>query len=123
MATGCGAIVGVEPLVFVASGVVWLVTLGLSRYVSLASIAMARPSKRRRRCWARAHRFRGRLLAPHAPRDRASPLEHRAPRAAPNRRSAGKPRRSTDEANDKSGVSRALVIGTAPGTTLALRLA
>ena len=40
MATGCGAIVGVEPMVFVASGVVWLVTLGLSRYVSLASIAM-----------------------------------------------------------------------------------
>ena len=39
VATGCGAIVA-DPMVFVASGVVWLVTLGLSRYVSLASIAM-----------------------------------------------------------------------------------
>lgn len=40
VATGCGAIVGVAPLVFVAAGVVWVVTLLVSRYVSLASIAM-----------------------------------------------------------------------------------
>jgi len=40
VATGCGAIVGIEPLVFVAAGVVWLVFLLAFRYVSLASIAM-----------------------------------------------------------------------------------
>lgn len=40
VATGCGAIVGVNPMVFIASGVVWILTLGLFRYVSLASIAM-----------------------------------------------------------------------------------
>lgn len=40
VATGCGAIVGVDPIVFVVSGVVWLVVLSVSRYVSLASMAM-----------------------------------------------------------------------------------
>ena len=40
VATGCGAIVGFAPMVFVASGVVWLVVLGAGRMVSLASMAM-----------------------------------------------------------------------------------
>ena len=40
VATGCGAIVGVAPLVFVASGLVWLLFLAGFRFVSLASIAM-----------------------------------------------------------------------------------
>jgi glycerol-3-phosphate acyltransferase PlsY len=40
VATGCGAIVGVAPMVFVASGVVWLVVLSVGRMVSLASMAM-----------------------------------------------------------------------------------
>ena len=40
VATGCGAIVGVAPMVFVASGIVWLVALALGRMVSLASMAM-----------------------------------------------------------------------------------
>ncbi|QDV05690.1 Glycerol-3-phosphate acyltransferase [Planctomycetes bacterium Poly30] len=40
VATGCGAIVGIEPMVFVASGLVWVALLGALRMVSLASIAM-----------------------------------------------------------------------------------
>ncbi|MEO0660633.1 MAG: glycerol-3-phosphate 1-O-acyltransferase PlsY, partial [Planctomycetota bacterium] len=40
VATGCGAIVGVEPLVFVCGGAVWLVALFALRYVSVASLAM-----------------------------------------------------------------------------------
>lgn len=40
VATGCGAIVGVAPMVFVASGLVWILTLGVGRMVSLASMAM-----------------------------------------------------------------------------------
>ena len=40
VATGCGAIMAVEPLVFVAGGVAWLVTLTLSRFVGLASMVM-----------------------------------------------------------------------------------
>ena len=40
VATGCGALVGLDPLLFLAGGVVWLVTLGLFRMVGLASIAM-----------------------------------------------------------------------------------
>lgn len=40
VATGCGAIVGVAPLVFVCAGVVWLLTLAATRTVSLASLAM-----------------------------------------------------------------------------------
>jgi len=40
VATGCGAIVGIEPLVFVVAGVCWVLTLLALRLVSLASIAM-----------------------------------------------------------------------------------
>ncbi|MEM7307914.1 MAG: glycerol-3-phosphate 1-O-acyltransferase PlsY [Planctomycetota bacterium] len=40
VATGCGAIVGVDPLVFVGAGLVWLLTLATTRFVSLASMAM-----------------------------------------------------------------------------------
>lgn len=40
VATGCGAIVGVSPLVFVMAGFVWLAALAAARMVSLASIAM-----------------------------------------------------------------------------------
>lgn len=40
VATGCGAIVGVNPYVFLASGIVWIVTLLAFRFVSLASLAM-----------------------------------------------------------------------------------
>jgi len=40
VATGCGAIVAVDPLVFLGGGVVWLVTLVLTRFVGLASIVM-----------------------------------------------------------------------------------
>jgi len=40
VATGCGAIVGVDPMIFVLSGLVWVVCLVTTRYVGLASIAM-----------------------------------------------------------------------------------
>ncbi len=40
VATGCGALVGLHPLVFLAGGAVWLVTLGLFRMVGLSSLAM-----------------------------------------------------------------------------------
>ncbi len=40
VATGCGAIVGVDPLIFVFSGLVWVACLVTTRYVGLASIAM-----------------------------------------------------------------------------------
>jgi glycerol-3-phosphate acyltransferase PlsY len=40
VATGCGAIVGIAPMVFVVSGAVWIAVLGVMRMVSLASIAM-----------------------------------------------------------------------------------
>ena len=40
VATGCGAIVGVDPLIFVLSGLVWVACLVTTRYVGLASIAM-----------------------------------------------------------------------------------
>jgi len=40
VATGCGAIVGIDPLVFVLSGLVWLATAALGRMVGLASLAM-----------------------------------------------------------------------------------
>lgn len=40
VATGCGALVAIDPLIWVAGGAVWLVALGLSRMVSLASLAM-----------------------------------------------------------------------------------
>jgi acyl phosphate:glycerol-3-phosphate acyltransferase len=40
VATGCGAIVAIDPLIFVGAGLAWLAILLLSGYVSLASIAM-----------------------------------------------------------------------------------
>lgn len=40
VATGCGAIVGVQPMVFVYSGLVWVASLLVFRFVSLASILM-----------------------------------------------------------------------------------
>ena len=40
VATGCGAIAAIDPVVFLAGGLAWLATLVFSRYVSLASIAM-----------------------------------------------------------------------------------
>ena len=41
VATGCGAIVGVDPWVFVIGGIVWLVTRRLTRYNGLSSILMS----------------------------------------------------------------------------------
>jgi glycerol-3-phosphate acyltransferase PlsY len=41
VATGCGALIGLDPLVFVAGGLAWLVAVGLSRMVSVGSLAMA----------------------------------------------------------------------------------
>lgn len=41
VATGCGALVGIDPLIFLISGLVWLVTLGLTRMVSASSLAMS----------------------------------------------------------------------------------
>jgi len=40
VATGCGALVAMDPWIWVVGGAVWLATLGLGRMVSLASIAM-----------------------------------------------------------------------------------
>lgn len=40
VATGCGAIVAIDPRIFLAGGVVWLITLFTTRYVGLASIMM-----------------------------------------------------------------------------------
>ena len=40
VATGCGAIIAIEPLVFVAGGLVWLATRYATRYLGLASILM-----------------------------------------------------------------------------------
>ena len=40
VATGCGALIGLDGRLFLAGGAVWLVTLALSRYVGLASILM-----------------------------------------------------------------------------------
>ena len=40
VATGCGAIVGVDYFVFLISGLVWLAALGMLRFVSVASLAM-----------------------------------------------------------------------------------
>ena len=40
VATGCGAIVAIEPLVFVAGGLVWLLVRYTTRYLGLASILM-----------------------------------------------------------------------------------
>lgn len=40
VATGCGGIVAVDPVVFLAGGVAWLAVLFTTRYVSLASMVM-----------------------------------------------------------------------------------
>lgn len=40
VSTGCGAVVAVDPLVFLGGGVVWLVNLALTRFVGLSSMAM-----------------------------------------------------------------------------------
>lgn len=40
VATGCGAIVAINPLIFVAGGIVWLITVLTTRYVGFASIMM-----------------------------------------------------------------------------------
>lgn len=41
VATGCGAIVAIDPFVFAIGGVVWLVTRKLTRYNGLSSILMS----------------------------------------------------------------------------------
>lgn len=41
VATGCGALVGIDPLIFLISGLVWLATLGLTRMVGASSLAMS----------------------------------------------------------------------------------
>jgi acyl phosphate:glycerol-3-phosphate acyltransferase len=40
VATGCGALVAVQPWIWIVGGAVWLVALATTRMVSLASIAM-----------------------------------------------------------------------------------
>jgi len=40
VATGCGVIVAIDPVIFLGAGVTWLVLLLLSGYVSLASVGM-----------------------------------------------------------------------------------
>jgi glycerol-3-phosphate acyltransferase PlsY len=40
VATLCGAVVAVDPLIFLGGGAVWLVTLVLTRYVGLSSMMM-----------------------------------------------------------------------------------
>jgi len=40
VATGCGAIVGIDPVIFLIAGVVWLITLASTRFVGLASMLM-----------------------------------------------------------------------------------
>jgi len=40
VATGCGAVTGIDPWLFLAGGLVWLAVLSLTRFVSLASLAM-----------------------------------------------------------------------------------
>jgi glycerol-3-phosphate acyltransferase PlsY len=41
VATACGALIGLDPLVFLIGGAAWLVFMALFRYTSLASMAMA----------------------------------------------------------------------------------
>lgn len=41
VATGCGALVALDPIVFLVGGAAWLVTLFLFRFVGLASMVMA----------------------------------------------------------------------------------
>jgi len=40
VATACGAIVAVDPLIVLSAGLVWVATLKLTRYVGLASVLM-----------------------------------------------------------------------------------
>jgi len=40
VATGCGGIVALDPVIFLCGGAAWLLTLGLTRYVGLASMVM-----------------------------------------------------------------------------------
>lgn len=40
VATGCGAIIALNPLIFLCGGVVWLLTLAATRYVGFASVMM-----------------------------------------------------------------------------------
>lgn len=40
VATGCGALVALDARIFLVGGAVWLVTVGLTRFVGLASILM-----------------------------------------------------------------------------------
>lgn len=40
VATGCGAVFGIDPWLFLGAGAVWLVTLGLTRFVGLSSLMM-----------------------------------------------------------------------------------
>ncbi len=40
VATGCGALLALDPRLFLAGGLVWLATMLLTRWVSLASMAM-----------------------------------------------------------------------------------
>jgi glycerol-3-phosphate acyltransferase PlsY len=40
VATGCGAIIAIDPWVFLCGGIVWVVTRVLTRYAGLASIMM-----------------------------------------------------------------------------------
>ena len=40
VATGCGAIIAIDPVVFLVAGAVWLVVLFTTRYVGLASLLM-----------------------------------------------------------------------------------
>lgn len=40
VATGCGGIVAIDPMIFVISGLAWVSTLAVTRYVGLASMVM-----------------------------------------------------------------------------------
>ena len=40
VATGCGAFIAIDPIIFLLAGVVWLVTLFTTRFVGLSSILM-----------------------------------------------------------------------------------
>ncbi len=40
VATGCGGIVAIDPMLFVIGGIAWLVVLATTRYVGLASMVM-----------------------------------------------------------------------------------
>ena len=40
VATGCGALVGIDPVIFLVGGLIWLLVVALARMVSLASLAL-----------------------------------------------------------------------------------